>query len=676
MKKLSFLIISVITIFTLSNLNASTNIPKPRDDFAPGEVLVLFKPEISALTINKIVSEFGGTIKNRINLPKAKIYRVKLQEQTKEVVLNTIDRIRTNTNYSDKIIAVEPNVKRYALYDREIKPFSQSNDAFFSLQWGYFNVDGNFSMTPSSSTMTVAVIDTGIDYNHPDLSGKIIKGPDYINADNDPMDDLGHGTHVAGIIGAKANNGIGIAGIAWNSKIMAIKGLGADGSGTAYDIVQSLLYAANNNSVKIVNMSLGGSQSLAEEIAVDYLVNTKGKLLIASAGNDGLNTPIYPAGFSTVYPNKVIAVAAHKQDNCKASFSNYGSWVSISAPGYKILSTIPVSMGEYEFMSGTSMAAPFVSAAAALIWSQNPSMTNEQIGQLLTTRTSPTPLVRDGTCWPDDGSTFGRLNLANLIENTTINTGDFGILYGIAMDAETGLPLSGATVTTQLGSTITGKDIVPVYGATIHPFTQNIFYEYYGLFSIVTRDADTNQKLTITKTKYATYSNNYDIISNFQYAGFIPIPPSKPYYWLTITWNPTYTGTALYDSYLFADYLDDSKDTWIYFDSPGSFYLEPYARLLWDSDSPISYLQMNSETIRISKILSGVTYYYSVFDWGTGIGSNEWLNSGIKAYIWKWSGSKPVLINVITPPSGQSGRYWYIGYIQGGTFTIINNISD
>jgi hypothetical protein len=527
-------------------------------------------------------------------------------------------------------------------------------------------------MTPSSPTLTVAVIDTGVDYNHPDLLGKVIKGPDYINADNDPMDDLGHGTHVAGIIGAKSNNGLGIAGIAWNSKILAIKALGADGLATSFDIVQGILYAANNTSVKIVNMSLGGDYSEAEELAVDYLVNTKGKLLIASAGNNNTNTKNYPAGFSTTYPNKVIAVAAHNDDNCKANFSNYGTWVSISAPGASIISTFPTSMMDYVYLSGTSMAAPFVSAAAALVWSQNPTLTNEQIGNLIITKTSPTPLLRNDVCWPNDGSTFGRLNLANLLENTTLMNEDFGILYGIAMDAESGLPLSGATVTTKLGTTITGKDIVPIYGAVIHPYTQSIFYEYMGVFSVVARGAFTTQNLTITKNKYATYSNNFYIVDNFLRTGFYPIPPSKPYYWLTITWNPNYTGTALYDSILYAE----NSDIYVYFDNPGSFYEKPYARLLWDSDSPMNYLQMNSETIRISKVITGETYHYYVDDWGTGNGSDQWISSGIKAYIWKWSGTKPVLVNEVTPPSGQTGRSWYICTINGGNISIINTIQD
>ncbi|MCX7770240.1 MAG: S8 family serine peptidase [Proteobacteria bacterium] len=668
----------LITFFSfISNLNAVTNIQKPREDFLPGEVLIIFKPNLSIFTINKIISEIGGSVRNKINLPKGKIYRISLQEKTQSIVQNTMEKMKSNPNYTDKIIAVEPNMKRYVQIESKITPFSQSNDPFLSLQWGYFNVDGNFSMTPTSSMLTVAVIDTGIDYTHPDLKDKVIKGPDYINADTDPMDDLGHGTHVAGIIGAKTNNGMGIAGIAWNSKVMAIKAIGADGTGSDFDVIQGILYAANNPSVKIVNMSLGGNYSEAEEIAVDYLVNTKGKLLIASAGNNNTNVPLYPAGFSTTFPNKVIAVAAHKDDNCKASFSNYGSWISISAPGVNILSTFPMNMMDYVYLSGTSMAAPFVSAAAALLWSQNPTLTNEQIGQLLVTRTSPTPLNRDGVCWPNDGSTFGRLNLANLLENTTIVSEDFGILYGIVMDAETGLPLSGATVTTKKpDNTITGKDVVPVYGATIHPYTQDIFYEYYGLFSIVARDAGTTQNLTITKTKYGTFSNNYNIITDFIYAGFIPIPPSKPFYWLTITWNPTYTGPASYDSYLFADYTDDTKDTLIYYDNLGSFYSEPYARFLWDSDSPASFLQINSETIRISRIARGATYYYYIYDWGVGLGSNEWTASGIKAYIWKWSGTKPVLINVLTPPAGQVGRFWDVGYISNGVFTVTNTISD
>ncbi len=248
------------------------------------------------------------------------------------------------------------------------------------------------------------MLDTGVDYLHPDLAGRIIKGYDFVNADADPMDDFGHGTHVAGIITAVQNNGKGIAG-ASNAKVVAVKVLGAQGWGTSFDIASGIIYCANRTDVKVLNLSLGGSYSTQIQNAVDYAVNSKNKLVVAAAGNDNTyeTTNAYPAALSIDFPNKVLAVAASGKwiddgDNsyneylCKADYSNYGDWISVVAPGSDILSTTPWDKPfymnfqwgvptRYAYMSGTSMATPFAAAAAARGWGFKPTETNEQIGR-------------------------------------------------------------------------------------------------------------------------------------------------------------------------------------------------------------------------------------------------------------------------------------------------------
>lgn len=670
-KKLYTLTIYFATFF-LSLFTCSLVLARDKTDFVPGEVIIMFKPNVTSLVAKKIVESIGGAIKGKVVTPKAKIYKVAIKDITYDGIISTSESIN-QSSYKDKIIAVEPNLKRYAQRGGNVSTQSLSNDAYLGLQWGYFDINAGFSMASTTTTPTVAIIDTGVDYTHIDLVGKVIKGPDYVNADTDPMDDMGHGTHVAGIIAAKPNNSFGIAGVAGYSKVLAIKVLDSSGSGTTFDIVQGITYAANNTSVKIVNMSLGGyTPSQAELTAVDYLVNTKGKLLIAAAGNDDVNTKLYPAGYATDFPNKVIAVAAHGNDHCKAPFSNYGSWVSISAPGKDIFSTYPVTLGEYEYLSGTSMATPFVAAAAALVWGKNPSFMNEQIGQLLTSRTSLSTLHRDGTCWPNDGSTFQMLNLMHLLENDVWETEKFFIVYGIAMDAETGLPLTGAKITSKTGFTLTGSDIVPYYGKLIHPYQNDVLLEYYGLFSLAVRnDSMSNNTINISKKKYGSFSTSIFWGIGFENIGFIPIPPSKPSIWLTITWEPSYSGPARYDSFVYTSQADINFG----YNYPGSLVLSPYVRFLWDSDSAYSPLQANSETIRIAKYAVGETYRYYIEDWGTGAGSTEWLRSGIKAYIWKWRGTKPILVNIVTPPTG-AGGIWIVCDISGSSINIVNSLVD
>jgi subtilisin family serine protease len=193
-----------------------------------------------------------------------------------------------------------------------------------------------------------------------------------------PEDDHGHGTHVAGIIAAVGHNNMGIAGVAPHCKIMPVKVLNHEGKGDTGDIVAGLLWAVNNGA-KIVNMSLGGtggSRALMDAIAY---AQSKDVVVVAAMGNDGANAQEYPAG----YPG-VIAVGATDSSDEAASFSNFGSWISVAAPGEDILSTLPTHSvyvtetegkeTSYDSMDGTSMASPFVAGLAALIRSQYPTM--------------------------------------------------------------------------------------------------------------------------------------------------------------------------------------------------------------------------------------------------------------------------------------------------------------
>ncbi len=250
--------------------------------------------------------------------------------------------------------------------------------SYYSSQWGLSKIRAPEAWALSRGTgVLIAVLDTGTDYSHPDLSGKvrIDIDRDYINGDKDAMDDNGHGTHVAGIAAAATNNSQGVAGLGWEATILPLKVMAANGSGTTDQLIPAIYYAADQGA-KVVNMSLGGAGSCPEDlrVAVDYAYS-RGVLLVAAAGNNGANVSIFPANCT-----HVLGVAATTLSDTRASFSNYGAHVSVAAPGTSIYSTLP---GGYGYMQGTSMATPFVAGLAALVYARFPSYTPDQVASAI-----------------------------------------------------------------------------------------------------------------------------------------------------------------------------------------------------------------------------------------------------------------------------------------------------
>lgn len=261
--------------------------------------------------------------------------------------------------------------------------FSVPNDAFFSSQYALYNpsnegIDaiGGWDIEQGDSSVIIAIIDTGIDYTHEDLAGKVIKGYDFVNEDFDPRDDNGHGTHVAGIAGAIANNGRGIAGVCPGCSLLAIKVITADGAGANSWIANGIANAVNLGA-RVINLSLGGlDRSQTIQLAIQQAYQ-QGVVVLAASGNDGSGVPLYPAAFS-----EVIAVGATNQYGGRASFSSYGSHLELAAPGQTIYSALPGNT--YEAWNGTSMACPHVAGLAGLLFSSNSGLTNHQVRQILT----------------------------------------------------------------------------------------------------------------------------------------------------------------------------------------------------------------------------------------------------------------------------------------------------
>jgi subtilisin family serine protease len=271
-----------------------------------------------------------------------------------------------------------------------------ADDPYFGSTWGMsaINAPAAWDINTGSASVTVAIIDTGIEFTHPDLASNIatnteevpangldddqngftddVYGYDFVNDDANPTDDNYHGTHCAGTIGAVGNNGVGVAGVAWNVKLMPIKVLSSGGFGSVATVAAGINYAVSRG-VKIVSMSLGfPSYSQTMEDAIEH-AKQHGVLIVASAGNSRRNADLYPHYPAASVQDNVISVAASTETDSLASFSNFGARsVDLAAPGVNILSTT-LSQG-YGYASGTSMATPHVAGMAAILKSVNPSL--------------------------------------------------------------------------------------------------------------------------------------------------------------------------------------------------------------------------------------------------------------------------------------------------------------
>jgi serine protease len=277
------------------------------------------------------------------------------------------------------------------------------SDPYRGQQWDLAKVGAGDAWPKSTGAgVTVAVVDSGVDASHPDLASHVLPGYDVIAGKAGPSTDpFGHGTHVAGTIAAVTGNGIGVASLAPDTKILPVKVLGADGRGYMSDTATGIIYAADHGA-NVINMSLGATAQVAAVTNAISYARSKGVVVVAAAGN-------YRAdGSPTTWPGAdpgVIAVAATDANDKVASFSNAGSYVDVAAPGVGIESTYPVSLGGYTSMSGTSMASPHVAALAALIKAYRPGLSPDQVEKAI--EGSALDL---GTTGRDNDYGYGRIN--------------------------------------------------------------------------------------------------------------------------------------------------------------------------------------------------------------------------------------------------------------------------
>jgi subtilisin family serine protease/uncharacterized protein YkwD len=311
------------------------------------------------------------------------------------------------------------------------------DDPSFDSQWGLHNTGQTlgtpdadidapeaWGLSQGESDVIVAVIDTGVDLDHPEFAGRLTGGWDFYNGDASPDDDNGHGTHVAGIAAAAGNNGTGVAGVAWGVRIMPVKVLNSAGNGYYSDMIDGIDWALTNGA-SVINMSLGGTLESPSMQAAVTRAHNDGVLVVAAAGNCGdqyymyngctyQDQPKYPAAH-----DHVLAVASTTDDDAQASHSNQNDYVDVAAPGSDIYSTYVG--GGYAWMDGTSMASPFVAGLAALILSRYPGYTPDQVADAIVHNADDL-----GATGHDDLFGCGRINAHASLRHGALGSGCSG----------------------------------------------------------------------------------------------------------------------------------------------------------------------------------------------------------------------------------------------------------
>ena len=416
-------VLAILTALMAAAFVAASS-PPDGPPYAPGRILVKIDTFRSPSFAKAFLRSYGLT---------------RLQ-RTRQIGLYVVEPPRGYT-VEQTVAALRANPEvYYAEPDYYVRIHVTPNDEFFGRQYALSNPGDRLALpgsptgtanadirataaweeTTGQPTVVVAVLDTGVDLAHPDLKNKLVsRGRDLVNDDLDASDDHWHGTHVAGIIGAETNNGFGIAGVAWNCKILPVKVADKTGVGTISQLVMGIIWAADNGA-HVINMSLGGDEG-AESLkdALKYAYQKK-VVCIASAGNDGKDVD-YPAA----YDDYVLAVAATDYKDEWLTYSSPGSEVDVAAPGESILSLVPTGSVPaddfpYRFRSGTSMAAAHVSGLAALIRSARPWLTAKDIMNVI--RYTADDVNGDKIPGIDKYLGYGRINMERALVPTKLKT--------------------------------------------------------------------------------------------------------------------------------------------------------------------------------------------------------------------------------------------------------------
>ena len=323
------------------------------------------------------------------------------------------------------------------------------NDPDLVTNWGWSWVGAGIVWPNTTASAGICELDTGVDYLHPELATSVIKGYDFVNDDAIPMDDNGHGTMLAGVMAAKMNNAEGLAGIT-SGKVVAVKVLDSQAAGIAYNIAAGINFCAGRRDASVILVGWEGPSSNTITNALSDAINVSGKLVVATGGDDDSIDASFPAslaGTSGFTNHTLLPVIAYDLTGCRYDQANYGTWVSVVAPGANIYTTTPWDKpfylhsenpttwtSRYAYATGSDVAAAFVAAIAARRWGYKPTTHNSDVG--LAIRDLNIAVHPDGTCWPSEMDVAHYANVAWMLER--------GAATAHIYDATTGLPLVGA----------------------------------------------------------------------------------------------------------------------------------------------------------------------------------------------------------------------------------------
>jgi thermitase len=431
-KTIVALAVAILLISSLPTIvfAAPPDNPASVSDFSSQQILVKFKPGTSLPEVAEIHRQLGGQVKETIPGIGVQVVTV-----PKGQVMAKVKAYSSNA----KVAYAEP--------DFVAQTVGNPDDPGFGNQWGMVKIQAPeaWAVTTGSSSINIAILDTGVDLDHPDLANKLISNINFSSSAT--VDDVyGHGTHVAGIVAASTDNSIGVAGLGYRSSLMNVKVLGDDGLGYDSWIAQGIIWAADNGA-EVINLSLGSPEPGSTlEAAVNYAWS-KGVVIVAAAGNNGSTSPFYPA----YYANCIAAAATDSSDSL-ASFSNRGDWVDVAAPGVSIYSTL-INNG-YGYKSGTSMASPHVAGLAALVFtvvadSNGNGLLNDEVRSRIQATCDNIGISGIGS---------GRINAYEAVGGSTTPPPLTGSITGKVTDAADNSSIAGAMVSCNGASVTTDSN--------------------------------------------------------------------------------------------------------------------------------------------------------------------------------------------------------------------------
>lgn len=681
----------------------------------PGEFVVRLEEGAPASMATHLASQLQATVKKSI--PQFGL--ILLQAPSDQAVPMAMEQARklpgVKAVFRNLVMSIprppksplQPDSQNKRMIDEAIRQESPKELGSLGIQaapnnqWHLHAINWYNAGTQPASTPMVAVIDTGVDYDHPDLAGNVVKGWDFVDDDADPMDEQGHGTHCAGLVAA--TGAVNVKGVSTTTKVLAVRVLDRYGSGSWFNIAAGIVYAASQPSVKVLSLSLGGYayesdpeyQTLKEVIDNVY---SGGKLpVIAAANDDNLVMYQYPGArvIPGWYPNSFTVAATNTSDS-RTSFSNYNvgtlggtawnfNFVDIAAPGSQILSTLPLS--QYGELSGTSMATPMVAGAAARYWGAtgNEGKTpGEVANQLKNTGYSLTAVYGFPTA-------AKRLDLAKAMgskdtgfSGQVFNAQNTGPLQGVRVSAKAGGVVKASATTDNSGSfTLSGLTGGTTYslvytktgysaptgsmkatGGTLLRMTQPVFMNQ-------NRSADQFSVVVDWRSWEPGYYEGRLSLMKYWYCDY-----NGEYCWVPFDWTQT-AGTFM------SPYVrnEGAINALIQLNDPGALSAAPYMRLVNDPyyrEQPVTTFVVQPQPNNTYYVFTELdnfnsyvapNYYY---EWGSYKTKSGYSIPNIKARIYKGGSLK---LNIAAQSATGTGAYWHIATIKpDGTVSPVNKL--